>query len=321
MDVVTIGTFIKTRRINSNMTQKELAEKLGCTDKAVSRWETGKGLPDASFLIPLSNILDVTVNELLTGEKISEETLPQKSDDNLVNAVKQTEKAVKKWRTTILFLIVALVVCVLSVSLLIKKSIDAQNAVAFTGTFNTKNSAAVAALFEELNNNNHFFTENTVCTDYEIELDTDGKIVKADFTMNDEFRHEYINIILFSLSEQPEDLSYRILRRRNYISSEDGILFTNLCDFLIEADITGECNKHSDIDDFDAIFIGGRSNLYFNFDNESYVSFDRQHLFDGELKKVDNANEMDGKYYEIVISTFNKNTSENGRCFSVYVQR
>ena len=272
-------------------------------------------------MIPLSNILDVTVNELLTGEKIPEETLPQKSDDNLVNAVKQTEKAIKKGRTAILFLIVSLVVCVLSVSLLIKKSIDTQNTVAFTGTFNTKNSIAVASLLEELNNNNSFFTENTVCTDYEIELDTDGKIVKADFTMNDEFRHEYINIILFSLSEQPEDLSYRILRQRNYISSEDGILFTDLCDFLIEADITGECKKHSDIDDFDAIFIGGQSNLYFNFDNESYMSFDRQHLFDGELKKVDNASEMDGKYYEIVISTFNKNTSENGRCFSVYVQR
>ena len=321
MDVVKIGAFIKARRINSNMTQKELAEKLGCTDKAVSRWETGKGLPEASFLIPLSNILDVTVNELLTGEKISEETLPRKSDDNLVNAVKRTEKAVKKGRTAILFLIVALVICALSVSLLIKNSVDAQNTDTFAGIFNTKNSKAVAALLEELNNNDHFFTENTVCTDYEIELDADGKIVKADFTMNDEFRHEYINIILFSSSEQPEDLEYRISRQRNYISSEDGILFTDLCDFLIKSDITGECKKHSDIDDFDAIFIGGQSNLYFNFDNDNYISFDRQHFFDGELKKVDNAGEMDGKYYEIVISTRNKTANKDGRCFSVYVQR
>ena len=321
MDIEKIGTFIKTRRINSDMTQKELAEKLGCTDKAVSRWETGKGLPEASFLIPLSNILDVTVNELLTGEKISEETLPQKSDDNLVNAVKRTEKAVKKGRTAILFLIAALVVCVLSVSLLIKKSIDEQNTATFAGTFNTKNSTAVAALLEELNHNNQFFTENTVCTDYEIELDTDGKIIKADFTMNDEFRHEYINVILFSLSEQPEELEYRILRQRNYISSEDGILFKDLCDFLTEADITGECKKHSDIDDFDAIFIVGQSTLYFNFDNENHISFDRQHLFDGELKKVDDARSLDGKYYEIVISVINKTTSENGGCFSVYVQR
>ena len=52
MDVVKIGTFIKTQRTELNMTQKDLAEKIGCTDKAISRWETGKGLPDMSFIIP-----------------------------------------------------------------------------------------------------------------------------------------------------------------------------------------------------------------------------------------------------------------------------
>lgn len=321
MDVVKIGTFIKTQRTKSNMTQKELAEKIGCTDKAVSRWETGKGLPEASLLIPLANILDITVNELLTGEKISKETLPQKLDDNLVSAVKRTEKAVKKGRMVTLFLIVSVIICVLSVSMLIKNSIDAQNTVTYTGTFNTKNSNAVTAMLMELNDRNHFFTENTVCTDYEIEFDTDGKIIKADISMNDEFEHEYINILLFSLSEQPEDLAYRILRQRNFISPEDGILFTDLCDFLIELDIAEESKKHSDIEDFDTIFIGGDSNLYFNFHNESNISFGRQHLFDGELKKVDDASELDGKYYEIVITTFNKTTSENGHCFSVYVER
>ena len=59
MDVVKIGTFIKTQRTELNVTQKELAEKIGCTDKAISRWETGKGLPDMSFIIPLSKELNV----------------------------------------------------------------------------------------------------------------------------------------------------------------------------------------------------------------------------------------------------------------------
>lgn len=321
MDVVKIGIFIKTQRINSNMTQKELAEKIGCTDKAVSRWETGKGLPDASLLIPLADMLGITVNELLTGERIPKEALSQKSDDNLVSAVERTEKAVKKGRTAILFLIISVIICALSVSMLIKNSIDSQNTVSFAGTFNTKNSADAAALLMELNNENPFFTENTVCTDYEIKLGADGKLIKADFTMNDEFQHEYINVILFSSSEQPEGLAYRILRQRNFISPEDGILFTDLCDFLIESDIMGESKKHSDIEDFDTIFIDGQSNLYFNFDKENYISFDRQHLFDGELKKVDNAGEMDGKYYEIVVTAFNSSTGESGCCFSVYVER
>ena len=98
MDVMKIGAFIKSQRTELNMTQKDLAEKIGCTDKAISRWETGKGMPDSSFLVPLSDILGITVNELLTGEKISEEAFTQKSEDNLVSAVKKTEKEIKKYK-------------------------------------------------------------------------------------------------------------------------------------------------------------------------------------------------------------------------------
>ena len=74
MDVVKIGTFIKAQRTEFNMTQKDLAQKIGCTDKAISRWETGKGLPDMSFIIPLSKELNVSINELLMGEKLICET-------------------------------------------------------------------------------------------------------------------------------------------------------------------------------------------------------------------------------------------------------
>ena len=74
MDVIKIGTFIKAQRTELNITQKDLAGKIGCTDKAISRWETGKGLPDMSFIIPLSKELNVSINELLIGEKIVTET-------------------------------------------------------------------------------------------------------------------------------------------------------------------------------------------------------------------------------------------------------
>ena len=62
MDVMKIGAFIKSQRTELNLTQKDLAEKIGCTDKAISRWETGKGMPDSSFLVPLADILGVTVS-------------------------------------------------------------------------------------------------------------------------------------------------------------------------------------------------------------------------------------------------------------------
>ena len=322
MDTVKIGAFIKAQRNSLNMTQKDLAEKIGCTDKAISRWETGKGLPDSSFLIPLASILGITVNELLTGEKISEETFSQKSDDNLVNAVQGIEKTVKKGKITKIFLIIALIFCFLSVLLLVKTAVKSHNTDTYTGVFETKNRITVMEMLFDLNEQEHFFTENTVCTNYEIELDSAGDMVKAKITMNDEFTHEYVNIVLLSTTEQDNQISYRIFRQRDFISAEDGILFTDLCSLLINSDIAEESKKYSDIEDFDTIFIDGLSTLYFNFDGQSHISFDRQHLFDdGELKKASNASEMNGKYYEIVISTFNRTTNEQGRCFSVYIER
>lgn len=109
MDIAKTGAFIKAQRTKLNMTQKELAEKIGCTDKAVSRWETGKGLPDMSFIIPLSENLEVSVNELLRGEKIEaefpspEETqkaveIIKKNDETLITVIEESQKTIKRHR-------------------------------------------------------------------------------------------------------------------------------------------------------------------------------------------------------------------------------
>lgn len=86
------GDFIKKQRTEKNLTQKQLAEKLGVTDKAVSRWETGKGFPDVSLLIPLSEALEISVNEILLGEKIEEEKKTEKYNQTIVNTL-TTNKA------------------------------------------------------------------------------------------------------------------------------------------------------------------------------------------------------------------------------------
>lgn len=112
------GTFISTLRKEKELTQAQLAEKLNVTDKAVSRWETGKGMPDSSLLVPLADILGITVNELLTGEKIPEEAYTQKLDDNLIDAVQETEKAIKQRNIAKALLFVAVIVFTLSISLL-----------------------------------------------------------------------------------------------------------------------------------------------------------------------------------------------------------
>ena len=71
MNTQKTGEFIKTLRKENNLTQAELAQKLSCTDKAISRWETGKGLPDADMLLSLSAVFGVSINEILLGERFS----------------------------------------------------------------------------------------------------------------------------------------------------------------------------------------------------------------------------------------------------------
>lgn len=84
MDQVKIGLFIQERRKEVGLTQESLAEKLGITKNAVSKWERGLGLMDMSLLKPLSEILGVSVNDILAGEKIIEANLEQKSEENII---------------------------------------------------------------------------------------------------------------------------------------------------------------------------------------------------------------------------------------------
>ncbi len=87
MDQRKIGSFIAARRKYHGLTQYQLAEKLGITDKAVSKWETGKSMPDISLFSSLCSLLGITLNELLSGELIPEENLKEKSDQILLDVI------------------------------------------------------------------------------------------------------------------------------------------------------------------------------------------------------------------------------------------
>ena len=92
MDQVKIGKFIAECRKKENLTQIQLAEKLNITDKAVSKWERGKALPDTSIMLELCDILCISVNELLSGEKMSMENDKRQNDQLLLQMAKELEK-------------------------------------------------------------------------------------------------------------------------------------------------------------------------------------------------------------------------------------
>ena len=99
MDQIKIGRFIAAKRKEQKLTQVQLAEKLGITDRAVSKWETGKSLPDASIMLQLCGYLRITVNDLLSGEVVSMENYNEKTEKNLIEVIRQKEEADKRLLT------------------------------------------------------------------------------------------------------------------------------------------------------------------------------------------------------------------------------
>ena len=92
MNQIKIGKFIAECRKKGNLTQMQLAEKLGITDKAISKWERGIAMPDSSIMLELCGILGISVNELLSGEKINMENNDQKNEQLLLDMAKELEK-------------------------------------------------------------------------------------------------------------------------------------------------------------------------------------------------------------------------------------
>ena len=109
MNQVKIGKFIAECRKKQGLTQTELADKLGITDKAVSKWETGRAMPDASLMLALCGILKITVNDLLSGEMVTMEN-NQNNEKILLDMAKELEQKSKTiWRSMWAILIVSMV--------------------------------------------------------------------------------------------------------------------------------------------------------------------------------------------------------------------
>lgn len=114
MDNKKIGEFIKDLRIKQGLTQKQLAEVLNVTDKAVSKWETGRGIPDISLLEPLSTALGISIGELMNGEIINTEDIATKSNEAIRNTIDLSNKEIKRSKKSILIFSISGFLLVLS---------------------------------------------------------------------------------------------------------------------------------------------------------------------------------------------------------------
>ena len=108
MDQIKIGKFIAKMRKEESFTQRQLADLLGISDKTVSKWETGNGLPDVSLMMPLCDSLHISVNELLSGERLTDSEYRNKAEENMMDLMMERKESKKK-------IILSAVVCFLTI--------------------------------------------------------------------------------------------------------------------------------------------------------------------------------------------------------------
>lgn len=109
MDQIKIGKFIAKERKSKGYTQRQLADILGISDKTISKWECGNGFPEVSLLLPLCEKLEITVNELLTGERVSDTDYRKKAEENMLNLVREAQESRKKIILSVMVAVLALI--------------------------------------------------------------------------------------------------------------------------------------------------------------------------------------------------------------------
>lgn len=102
MDQIRTGRFIAQARKSRNLTQRQLADALSISDKTVSKWECGKGLPEVSLMLPLCGALGITVNDLLSGERVSSTDYQRKAEGNMMNLMWENEENRKRLALSII---------------------------------------------------------------------------------------------------------------------------------------------------------------------------------------------------------------------------
>ena len=106
MDQEKIGKFIKEERKNKKLSQEELGELLGVSNRSISKWETGVSLPDISLFKPLCEVLDISYNELLSGERLNKTNYQEKLENNLSNVISYASKKDNKFNGALILLMV-----------------------------------------------------------------------------------------------------------------------------------------------------------------------------------------------------------------------
>lgn len=119
MDTQKIGRFLKELRKENNMTQEQLGERIGVTNKTVSRWETGNYMPPIECLKLLSDIYQISINEILSGEKLDDEKYKEAAEENITTALESMEADEKRFENKMIIIMVITTVLAIAIMILL----------------------------------------------------------------------------------------------------------------------------------------------------------------------------------------------------------
>ncbi len=316
-----VGKFISEERKKKNLTQKQLADLLGVTDKAVSRWETGKGYPDIEILKKLSEALDVSVNELLSGEKIPEEKITETAETHIVSALRQ-EKQTKKLSKIVVaaFFVFTFLFCAGFVFVFNSLVYERNTEYTETTVIYKQTGDVIKELRDILRYDFNIATdgvfENIRCTDFNIEVSKKNKVLSFDMTLIDNIRRKKVSIILKEDDENWQIESVPLKRK----DEKDGLPYTVAMKALENINWLSLAKKHGSTD-FDKFIISIGLPVIFS-GKEANFAEDKTYLFDGKnLENITDTKKLMGTYYDMFVTPWTVDTDGvMASCCNVYVK-
>lgn len=311
MDKILVGKFIAEQRKVKGLTQKELAEQLNVTDKAVSKWETGKGYPDIEILEKLSGIFCVSINDILSGKIVPQENKEKEADKNIIEEMKNTKNA--KQKSKIVVLVLSFIILIVSIFALYQV-VTAEKYEAKAMEIYSKTPVSVFGEISAAIHKEFYISSETVCTYSHVRYDENGDITYIDMELWDEHTLKRIQIKYWLHDETGLPQIRLTAHQENQSLHMDGIHFKKYIKFLSTSDI-GELVRKSghstengfsiDSDYMMSKTIEENSNVEINGDNYSYLYIDE------EIVPFTNTNQISGKLYEISVWS-NENMDEDG---------
>ncbi len=318
-----VGKLICEERKKRNLTQKQLADLLNVTDKAVSRWETGKGYPDIEILVKLSDAFDISVNELLNGERIEKENIPHTADEQIVIAYRKENETKKKSKKIILAVLAAAVLVCFMLANAVSQQLNVEEQIIYSEA----DSYDFHCLAEELKvilgethgiSANGIF-EDIVCTGFFSTVNTENEI--------EDFDIKLVNLIYkqqYEISFDKSDNSWYIKKTKQKGEGEsEGIPFYSTFNALISIDFSALCRDNAPSGDSYSNFFVDLGNRQIFTGKEAAVGGDNTYLFeDNTVKKVTNTKALDGTYYSFVVTPKIAVTENEvfASCCNVYIK-